>query len=167
MACNLYYRVAVRSFKGGGSIGALRGQLWLRLEEAHNDDSHADCLLHQMRGGGGVAGRMGTERGETVRTLDKAPWVRTDHHSGRYVRFETAESGAGGEGSPFSSLVCFSWRSTIKHVRRAVRLGPGGTQPDQRLGTAPGSSRRWSVGVVDTGHWGSATFKQGGLQEGK
>ena len=54
-----------------------------------------------------MAGRMGTERGETVRTLDKAPWVRTDHHSGRYVRFETAKSGAGGgEGNPFSSQVC-------------------------------------------------------------
>ena len=54
------------------------------LEEAANDDSHyADCLLHQMRGGGGVAGCMGTERGETVRTLHKAPWVRTDHHSSR------------------------------------------------------------------------------------
>ena len=50
---------------------------------------------------------MGTERGETVRTLYKAPWVRTDHHSGRQVRVETAKSGAAG--SPFSLvsvLIC-------------------------------------------------------------
>ena len=52
----------------------------------------AALLVHYRRsyrslasdaGGGCVAGRMGTERGETVRTLDKTPWVRTDHHSGR------------------------------------------------------------------------------------
>ena len=61
-----YHRVAVRSFRGGGSIGALQGQLWLRLEEANNKRPHA--VLHQMRSGGGVAGRMGTERSEIVRT---------------------------------------------------------------------------------------------------
>ena len=40
-------------------------------------------IEYQMWGGGCVAGRMGAERGETVRTLYKAPWVRTDHHAGR------------------------------------------------------------------------------------
>ena len=63
-------------------------------------------LLHQMRGRGCVAGRMGTERGETVRTLYKAPWVRTDHHSGRQVRVETAKSGAAG--TPFSLVSVLS-----------------------------------------------------------
>ena len=43
---------------------------------------------------------MGSEHSDTVRTLyiDQASWVRTDHRSGRYIRFETAKSGVpGGE----------------------------------------------------------------------
>ena len=49
----------------------------------HRRDNHAGFSFASDAGRRGVAGRMGTERGKTVRTLDKAPWVRTGHHSGR------------------------------------------------------------------------------------
>ena len=49
MSCNLYHRVAVRSFRGGNGIGALRGQLWLRLEEADNDEFACRFLCIRCR----------------------------------------------------------------------------------------------------------------------
>ena len=78
-------------------------------------------------GGGGVAGRhMGTERGETVCTLDKAPWGRADHHSGR-------QTGAGGRKMTPFFLVTFSsvYDAIINmsHVRLAGRPGRGAHSP--------------------------------------
>ena len=65
-----------------------------------------------------MAGRMGTERGETGGTLYKAPWVRTDHHSGRQVRFETSKSGR----REFLSLIC----EVYDRLRDSLSNAPGG-----------------------------------------
>jgi len=69
-----------------------------------------------------VAGRhMGTERGETVCTLDKAPWGRADHHSGR-------QTGAGGRKMTPLLFPLSTMRSTCAPGGAA---GAGGTQPDR------------------------------------